>query len=310
MVRNATNNRRGRRRTGTDGPGTSSGVDRASADHAVAGGRFRPLKGDEQDAIIEQAFAILTRIGMADAPDWLRSALEENGARSRADGRLTFARGNVERAIARAAHSVTLPGFLEDRGLQIGGGRVHIGTGGAAVQVLDAAAGSFRDSHLTDLYAMMRVLEDCPNIHYGVRPLIARDMPDPKALDINTAYACLRGTGKPIGISFDRGDHVAPVTDLFDLALGSQGAFRHQPFCMAIIVHVVPPLRFAEEGVGIMRAAIDQGMPLQICSAWEEPCSGNFECIGYRCGADCKYEGDCDPGFRCCEVWPWRARLL
>jgi trimethylamine--corrinoid protein Co-methyltransferase len=133
--------------------------------------------------------------------------------------------------------------------------------------MLDAETDSFRESTLADLHVMMRVLEACPNIHYGVRPLIARDIPDPLSLDINTAYACLRGTAKPIGVSFHKDAHVRPVTDLFDLALGRKGAFRHQPFCMAIVVHVVPPLRFAAEGVGIMRAAIDQGMPLQICSA-------------------------------------------
>ena len=114
---------------------------------------------------------------------------------------------------------------------------------------------------------MMRVLEYSPNIHYGVRPLVARDMSSPFELDINTAYACVRGTGKPIGVSFDNSSHVEPVTRLFDLALGPDSAFRKQPFCMAIVVHVVPPLRFAEEGVEIMREAIRLGMPLQICSA-------------------------------------------
>lgn len=204
---------------------------------------------------------------MAGTPEWLLPFLVERGAERRPDGRVTCDRGMVERAVRRAARRVELPGYAKDRGLTIGGGRVHIGTGGAAVQVLDAATGSFRESALADLYVMMRVLQDCPNIHYGVRPLIARDMPDPYALDINTAYACLRGTSKPIGVSFHRGEHVKPVTELFDLALGADGAFRRQPFCMAIVVHVVPPLSYAEEGVAIMRSAIDHGMPLQICSA-------------------------------------------
>ena len=162
---------------------------------------------------------------------------------------------------------MALPGFREDRGLQIGGGHVHIGSGGAAVQVLDAETGSYRDSTLADLYAMMRVLEACPNIHYGVRPLVARDMASPFALDINTAYACLRATSKPIGVSFDSADHLGPVVQLFDLALGGEGGFRKQPFCMAVVVHAVSPLRFAPEGVAVMRAAIAHGMPLQICTA-------------------------------------------
>ncbi len=231
------------------------------------GGRFRPLSEAGRDMIIDQALSILDRIGIASAPDWLRKCLVDGGGSTRPDGRVVFRRDRVESALGRAAGSVALPGFRDDRGLRIGGGLVHIGTGGAAVQVLDPETGDYRDSALSDLYAMMRVVEACPNVHYGVRPLVARDMPTAFDLDINTAYACLRATAKPIGVSFDKAEHVAPVVRLFDLALGSDGAFRRQPFCMAIVVHVVSPLRYAEEGVAVMRDAIGAGMPLQICSA-------------------------------------------
>ncbi len=232
-----------------------------------AGGRLSPLADRDLTLIVDKAFSILESIGIAGAPDWLRDRMAEGGARARHDGRVVFERGFVERARARAARRVALPGFREDSGLQIGGGYVHIGTGGAAVQVLDAESGDFRDSRLSDLYDMMRVLEHCPNIHYGVRPLVARDLATPFELDINTAYACLRATGKPIGVSFHGAAHVAPVVRLLDLALGREDGFRGQPFCMAVIAHVVPPLRFAEEGVEIMREAIAAGMPLQIVSA-------------------------------------------
>ncbi|MEM7224342.1 MAG: trimethylamine methyltransferase family protein [Pseudomonadota bacterium] len=267
MRRNAAIKRQGRRKSGTGRAGALDASEVALTQSRSVGGRFAPLTSKDRDLIVERSFAVLGRIGMAKPPNWLGSLLESKGARSRPDGRVTFDRGAVERAIGRAARRVDLPGFAAARGLTIGGGRVHIGTGGAAVQTLDAATEVFRDSTLADLYAMMRVLEACPNIHYGVRPLIARDMPDPFHLDINTAYACLRATAKPIGVSFHEEAHVESVTSLFDLALGGEGAFRHQPFCMAIIVHVVPPLRYSPEGVGTMRAAIDCGMPLQICSA-------------------------------------------
>ena len=62
----------------------------------------------------------------------------------------------------------------------------------------------------------------------------------------------MKATSKPIGISFCSADHVEPIIDMFDMALGSTGAFRQRPFCMAIIVHVVPPLTFAAEGVDIL----------------------------------------------------------
>ena len=234
---------------------------------AFPGGRFHPLRSAEVTLIVSRALAILERTGVAGAPAWLRKRLEEKGARVREDGRVVFTRGRVEAALARAARTIALPGFREDCGIQIGGGRVHVGTGGAAVHVLDGDGSTYRASRLCDLHRMMRVLDACPNIHYGVRPLVARDVEDALELDINTAYACLRATAKPIGVGFGSAAHIAPVVALFDVALGREGGFRRQPFCMAIIVHVVPPLRFAEEGVAIMRAAIAAGMPLQICSA-------------------------------------------
>ena len=231
------------------------------------GGRYRPLDTTAVERIVDSAFAILERIGIAGAPGWLVERLRDNGAGQRDDGRVTFARASVETALKRAAHRVSLPGFDDGHGLDIGAGRVHIGTGGAAVQTLDPESGEYRDSTLADLYRMMRTLDQCEHVHYGVRPLIARDLPTPRDLDINTAYACLKATRKPIGISFDNAAHVADACRLFDLALGADDGFRRQPFCFGVIVHVVPPLRFAPEGVDIMRAAIDAGMPLQICSA-------------------------------------------
>ncbi len=231
------------------------------------GGRYRPLDDAQCEQIIESAFAILETIGLAEAPEWLRDAMLARGAKVRADGRLIFPRTVIDKALQSASKRISLPGFDEDCGLDIGSGDVHIGTGGAAVQTLDAASGEYRDSTLADLYRMMAVLEHCENVHYGIRPLIARDMASPRDLDINSAFTCLKATRKPIGVSFDSADHVEPVTRLFDLALGADGGFRRQPFCMAIIVHVVSPLRFAPEGVEIMRNAIEAGMPLQICTA-------------------------------------------
>ncbi|MDJ0686790.1 MAG: trimethylamine methyltransferase family protein [Alphaproteobacteria bacterium] len=231
------------------------------------GGRFQPLAPNEVEAVIAASFAILETVGMAGLPDKLTEGFLCAGAWRRPDGRLCFPKAMVAEALARAPRRVSLPGFVEDHGLEVGGGRVHIGTGGAAVQVLDSASGRHRDATLNDLYGLMRVLDASPNIHYGVRPAVARDMPGPYALDINTAFACLKGTAKPIGVSFDSSAHVDPVIGLFDAALGAEGAFRKRPFCMAIVVHVVPPLRFADEGVEVLGAAIHAGMVPQICSA-------------------------------------------
>ena len=210
---------------------------------------------------------MLEQIGMADAPEGLAERLTEAGAQRRDDGRILLSRSMVEAALQRAPSTVSLPGFVEDRGVSIGGQSVHIGTGGAAVRMLDAHTGNYRDSELRDLWTMMRVVDELPNIHYGLRPLVARDVTDELELDLNTAFAVTAATSKPTGVSFTSSATVDPVVDLFDTALGGEGRFAKQPFSMAVIVHVVPPLRFSPEGYEIMERAIARGMIVQTCSA-------------------------------------------
>ena len=210
---------------------------------------------------------MLEHVGMAGAPDRFADLLCSKGATRRGDGRLCLPRSMVEAALARAPSMVSLPGFVEDRGITIGGSGVHIGTGGAAVRILDARSGVYRDSELADLWSMMRLVDELPNIHYGLRPLVARDITDPRELDLNTAFAVTMATSKPTGVGFTSAATVDPVVDLFDRALGGAGPFSRRPFSMAVVVHVVPPLRFSPEGCEIMERAIARGMIVQTCSA-------------------------------------------
>ncbi|MDE0665624.1 MAG: trimethylamine methyltransferase family protein, partial [Acidimicrobiaceae bacterium] len=94
-----------------------------------------------------------------------------------------------------------------------------------------------------------------------------RDMEDARLLDLNTAYAAMAGTTKPIGTSwFDR-EHVYETVDMFDMALGGPGEFRKRPFVAANNTFVVPPLRFAEESARAMVAQVETGMPINLLSA-------------------------------------------
>ncbi len=256
-----------RRKRKTARRGTIAAADGHMPEPVPEGGNLRPLSDDDLSQLLANALEILETIGMAGLPENATERALVAGARHRAGGRLCFPAEMVRGALARAPKHISVPGFTPDKDLCIGGGRVHVGTGGAAVQILDAKTGGYRDSHLADLYALMRVLEASQNIHYGVRPVVARDMVDPFELDMNTAFASMKATSKPIGVSFCDPDHIAPVVEMFDMALGHDGAFRERPFCMAVIVHVVPPLTYAAEGVLMLEHAVGAGMIPQICSA-------------------------------------------
>ncbi len=49
---------------------------------------------------------------------------------------------------------------------------------------------------------MARLAQALPHIHMFQRTVVARDIPDTHAMELNTAYACAAGTAKPIGTSF------------------------------------------------------------------------------------------------------------
>jgi len=87
-------------------------------------------------------------------------------------------------------------------------------------------------------------------------------VPDITQLDINTAYALLKGTNKPVGTSFTLASSVDPIIDMFDTALGGAGKFREKPFCKAHISPVISPLRYGEDAFDVALACIKRGMPL------------------------------------------------
>ena len=145
---------------------------------------------------------------------------------------------------------------------KVGGDRVYFGTGGAAVQTMDMDSGDYRPSTLKDLYDFTRLADELKNIAWFTRCCVATDIPDQFDLDVNTAYALVRGTTKPVGTSFFIGDHVDPVVAMFDLVLGGEGRFRKRPFCKVHISPVVSPLRYGEDAVLVALAAMRNRMPL------------------------------------------------
>ena len=73
------------------------------------------------------------------------------------------------------------------------------------MQTLDMDTGHYRASTLKDLYDFTRLIDTLENISWFTRCCVATDVPDNFELDLNTAYALLAGTTKPVGTSFFHG---------------------------------------------------------------------------------------------------------
>ena len=91
---------------------------------------------------------------------------------------------------------------------------------------------------------------------------MATDVTDYYDLDINTAYVMLKGTTKPIGMSFHIDEHVDPIIDMFDIALGGKDKFSEKPFCKAHISPVISPLKYGEDAVMVALECMKYGVPM------------------------------------------------
>jgi trimethylamine--corrinoid protein Co-methyltransferase len=226
------------------------------------GGAYKPLSDPDVRRIYDTALRILDDIGMAEVPPIVLEQALGKGARINALGRLSFPKSFVEDIIDGAAKTFVFHGRDNKHDFEIGGERVYFGTGGAAVQTLDLDSGRYRPSTLADLYDFARLVDKLPNISWFTRCCVATDVPDNLDLDINTAYVLLAGTTKPVGTSFTIGDYLDATVDMFDIALGGEGRFAARPFCKVHISPVISPLRYGEDAVDVMLAALRRKMPI------------------------------------------------
>ncbi len=226
------------------------------------GGAYKPLGDADLKAIYSTSLRLLNELGMGEVPEAFKTLAISKGGQINRHGRLCYPQSMVEDIIAGAAKSFVFHGRESKHDFEVGGRRVHFGTGGAAVQTLDLHTGRYRSSTLSDLYDFTRLVDTLTNVSWFTRCCVATDVPDNFELDVNTAYALLAGTTKPVGTSFTLGAHVDPIVDMFDLALGGSGKFRDRPFCKAHISPVISPLRYGEDAVDVTLACVRRGVPI------------------------------------------------
>jgi trimethylamine--corrinoid protein Co-methyltransferase len=237
----------------------------------LAGGQYQPLTPADIQRIHAAALGVLERTGVEIVESQCRDILEQAGARTdRALNRVFIPPGMVEQALKTVKRDVVLYSRDGRTDLDLRDKRVHLGTGGAAVQVLDLEHGHLRESRLRDLYDIGRLVETLHHIHFYLRPVVARDVANDD-IDINTFYACLSATNKHVmgGCYFP--DKVADIKKLAAMIAGSEEAFLERPFLSLNLGYMVSPLRFAPETIETLTATVRAGIPVSLVSA---PLSG------------------------------------
>ncbi|MBP7693046.1 MAG: trimethylamine methyltransferase family protein [Anaerolineales bacterium] len=229
-------------------------------------GQYKPLTDAQVLQIVDAALTVLEETGIEVMPSPCRDVWQKAGARiDTARHRVYIPRQLIHQGLASAAHEVRLCGQTPEHDLSLGGTRVYMGTGGAAVKMLDLD-GQVRPTRLQDLFDIGRLVTALDNIHFYLRPVVARDIPV-DALDLNTYYTSLAATPKHVMGNCFSPHTVREVVRLASLIAGGETALRERPFVSWTNCWTVSPLRYAPETVETLDEIVRQGMPVTISSA-------------------------------------------
>jgi trimethylamine--corrinoid protein Co-methyltransferase len=241
----------------------------------LPGGQYKPLTDEGVRRIHEASLDVLARIGIEVQPSECREIFRAGGARiEAATNRVYLSRPMVEAAIAAAPSEVVLYGrSAPQHDLHLGGTRVYMGTGGAAVKVLDLETGRVRETRLEDVARIGRLCDALDNIHFYLRPCVARDLPN-ELLDINTYYAAITNTTKHVTGNCFTVQSVRDVVAMAGMIAGNVEVVRERPFISFTNCWTVSPLRYAPETVEVLTEIVRQEMPVFISSAPQSGATG------------------------------------
>jgi len=235
----------------------------------LPGGQYKPLSEKNVQAIHEAALAILEKTGFTyeSGLDDTLALLESAGVQlDRQAARIRFPRKVVLEHVRQAPREVVLYSRTGKDDLNLTEDRVYLGTGGAAIRIIDLETGEYRATTLKDLYQLARLVDKLDNIHFFLRPCIPTDIAE-DAYDVNMFYACMKGTGKHVmsGVNNIAGFH--KVLDLASTVAGGREKLAEKPFISIITSFAISPLKLCTASTLIMQEANRHRIPVALSCA-------------------------------------------
>lgn len=245
------------------------GVKRRGQDliKGLVGGQYRPLTDDQVRRIHQAALSILERTGVRVEEPEARRLFREAGAAVDGDGpRVRIPQSLVEDAVDWAPSRVVLAGRDPRWDLELQGARVYIGTGGAALNVLDLDNDQPRPAVLRDVAELARLVDALDNVHFYLVPVYPTDM-DKDVVDVNTYYASLAHTTKHIQAGIYTVEGVRDTVEMCERIAGGAEPLRERPLVSFITSWMVSPLAFATDVTTLLIETCRQRIPVVLSAA-------------------------------------------
>ncbi|MEP4806260.1 MAG: trimethylamine methyltransferase family protein, partial [Hyphomicrobiales bacterium] len=163
----------------------------------LSGGRYKPLSQSDMENIHQAALTVLENTGVTDHFPELLDLVLPKGAVMNDLNRLCFPRALMDDILAGAAKEFYVYARGEREGkddMHCSAESVYFANSGTAVTTFDSETKTYRPSVLRDVYDFTRLVDCLDNIHMLGDTVLATDVTDDFAHDMNTIYAMLAGS--------------------------------------------------------------------------------------------------------------------
>ena len=153
----------------------------------LVGGKYNLLCHDEIEKIHNCSLSVLEETGVSVDDDHFLTLFEKIGANVDRNQRVVKLPPHiVKEFVGMAPEEILLAGRDPENDLLLGGRRVYLGTGGAAIHILDLETGKLRDPVLQDQYDLAWLTENLENIHFYQCPVVCTDIPEISGMSVHT----------------------------------------------------------------------------------------------------------------------------
>ncbi len=225
---------------------------------------YQPLDETALQKTAASAFEVLEKSGVAVYSDTAFEAFKKAGAivdtRTRT---VKLPKSLVEDSIDSNPSSITLYSRDRKTDIHLEKNRVHYGTGGTAIYVIDPDTRQRRQSTNKDVALNARLVEDLENIHLFTINVFPNDIQDNNSIDINRFFHALDNTQKHImgGIYSLQG--CKQVIEMAEMIAGGEEALRKEPF-VSFITLLISPFKI-DDHYGEMTCHIaEKGLPVVV----------------------------------------------
>jgi trimethylamine--corrinoid protein Co-methyltransferase len=218
---------------------------------------YRPLSEGDVKTIAGESYRILEQRGMTVYSQTCREALKAAGAEVDENScRVKMPRALVEDAVATNPSSITLCSRDGTCDAVLEGTRVHYGTGGTAIYVLDPDTGERRSSNVDDVALNAAMVEALENIHVFTINVFPHEVEEKDDIDPNRFFHALSNTKKHVMGGIYSLEGCKKVVRMAEMIAGSAESLRERPF-VSFITLIISPFKI-DDHYGEMTAFLAQ----------------------------------------------------